>query len=134
LIRKDSISFSGTVVSGLGEGRHYMAKEPYRRQFIRKLNIDPYRGTLNLKLSASNSKLLARIGRGKGISINGFKRGRKTFGKAMCYPAAISGIRCALVIPELSKRTDVAEIISSERLRARLKLKEGSRIRVSVRI
>jgi riboflavin kinase len=129
-----SLSLAGSVVSGLGEGRYYMSKGHYRRQFIKKFDIDPYRGTLNIRLSALNSRRLARIKRRKGILITGSKKRGKILGEVLCYRADLSGINCALVIPRLSKNTDVAEIVASERLRSALKLKDGSRIKVSVKL
>ncbi len=63
------------VKSGLEEGGYYMRQQGYRSQFIKKLGMNPYRGTLNLNLSERNAKILAAIKERKGILINGFGRG-----------------------------------------------------------
>jgi riboflavin kinase len=47
-----SVTFEGTIFTGLGEGAYYIGKEHYRKQFIEKLGFDPYPGTLNLKLTS----------------------------------------------------------------------------------
>ncbi len=129
---KKPVFLSGTVVSGLGKGRYFMRQEGYRKQFIKKLGMDPYHGTLDLKISGENECVLDSIKRSRGIIISGFKEGNKEFGGARCYSAKISGIRCAIVVPKLSTHKYIAEIISSQRLRTVLGLKDGSRVRASV--
>ncbi len=123
---------SGRAVRGKGEGAHFVGLPGYRSQFISKLGIDPYLGTLNVKLSGVNLTRLLRIKSAGGIAVRGFRKGSATFGGVRCYMAEISGVRCALVIPERTTHTDTAEIISSERLWTRLGLSEGERVRVSV--
>ncbi len=129
-----SIELTGKVKTGLGEGKYYMNLKGYKTQFIRKLGIDPYIGTLNIRLSRPSLKKIEKIKRAKGILAKGFKMGKRNFGDVVCYKAQMSGIKCALVVPKLSVHTKVAEIISSERLRKALKLKEGSKAKVLVRI
>lgn len=130
----NEITLIGRVMTGLGEGKHFMSMDGYKKQFIEKLGIDPYYGTLNLKLSKVNVKKLQKIKKRVPIIISGFKMGDKDFGDVWCYNAEISGIRCALVIPVRSTHTDVAEIISSEVLRDALDLKDGSMVKVTVTV
>ncbi|MFQ5887892.1 MAG: DUF120 domain-containing protein, partial [Candidatus Hydrothermarchaeales archaeon] len=40
----------GILTSSMGEGRYYMEREGYKKQFKAKLGFDPYPGTLNLHL------------------------------------------------------------------------------------
>lgn len=128
-----SIELNGKVKTGLGEGRYYMRQIGYKKQFIKKLGINPYHGTLNLNLSKKNVRTLMAVKRRKGILIKGFKKGKKTFGDVLCYRAQVSGIKCGLVMPKLSKHFGVAEVISSVKLRTALKLKDGDSVKVSVR-
>jgi riboflavin kinase, archaea type len=123
---------SGRVVKGLGKGRYFMRRSEYRRQFIRRLGMDPYSGTLNLKLSVANRKKLERLKRRRGILIMGFEKDGKRFGDVSCYRARIGTLRCAIVAPKRSVHTDVAEVIAPSRLRRSLKLRDGSIVRVSV--
>lgn len=106
----------------------------YREQFTQKLGFVPYRGTLNIRLSARSAKLFDQIKEKEGVLIKGSGRGKKALEMARCYRAELRGIKCALVIPKMSRHIGVAEIISTERLRSALKLKDGSRIRVSVEV
>ena len=129
-----NIIISGNLKSGMGKGKFFMGQDVYRKQFVKKLGIDSYRGTLNLKLNPTNSRKLAAIKRAKGILVKGFKKGDKTFGEVLCYRAEISGLDCALVIPKLSQHTNVAEMISSKKLRSALNLKEGSLVKVTIKL
>ena len=49
-----SYSLSGTVVSGIGEGKYYMSLPAYKQQFKVVLGFEPYPGTLNIRLSPSS--------------------------------------------------------------------------------
>ncbi len=122
----------GSVSSGLGEGRYFMRKPKYRKQFVSRLKINPYLGTLNIKLSKASSASLSSIKRRKAILVSGFKEGSRSFGAVLCYDAMLRGERCALIVPKLSKHTAVAELISSEKLRDKLKLKDGARVQFEV--
>lgn len=122
----------GRFVKGLGRGKYFMRQKEYKRQFIKKLGIDPYHGTLNVRLSGMNLRRLSTIKKTKGIVIKGFKRGNSTFGGVTCYKASISGIKCALVIPERTSHTNIAEIVSSEMLRRKLEIKEGDKVMITL--
>jgi len=123
---------SGKVKLGLGKGRYFMSIPGYKKQFIKKLDMDPYPGTLNLKLSKDNVNVMDSIRKKDGILIKGFKSKERTFGDVLCYSAELSGIKCALVMPKKTTHTAVAEIISSKMLRKELGLKDGSMVKVSV--
>ena len=126
------IVISGTLVKGLGRGRYFMRQKEYTRQFVGKLGINPYHGTLNVKISNANARKLAVIKRVGSIRIRGFRRGKSNFGGALCYRAVVSGIKCALVIPERTSHKGIVEIISSTMLRRKLGLKDGDRVRITL--
>jgi riboflavin kinase, archaea type len=127
------IKIVGSVKFGLGRGKYFVSLPQYKRQFIKKLGINPYHGTLNLKLSKKNEKLVMKIKERKGILIRGFSKGEKKFGDVVCYMADIKGIKCALVMPKLSTHVAVAEIISTKMLRTALKLKEADKVKFTVK-
>ncbi|MHB1830585.1 MAG: DUF120 domain-containing protein [Candidatus Micrarchaeaceae archaeon] len=131
--RKDAIAIAGRVTSGRGEGRYYMKQAGYRKQFVSRLGIDPYCGTLNIRLYGKEIKKFAMVRKRKRILINGFKKEGKAFGDVICYRAEVSGIACGLVIPKFSKHRAVAEIISSTMLRGRLGLRDGDRLTILVK-
>jgi riboflavin kinase, archaea type len=111
-----------------------MSMGHYRKQFAEKLGFVPYGGTLNIRLSPLSSKAFSSIKRRRGISIKGPAKGGKAVEMARCYPTDLYGTECAIVVPKLSKHKGVAEIISAKRLRSTLKLRDGSRITVVVRV
>ncbi|WOF16712.1 DUF120 domain-containing protein [Methanoplanus sp. FWC-SCC4] len=123
----------GEVVSGLGEGRYYVAIPGYVAQFKERLGIDPFPGTLNVKLDPANVETRKKAEMHGWVDIDGFKADERTFGAAKCLPCRISGIKCAIIVPGRTHHLDdVIEIISGVRLREELGLKDGIRITVEV--
>ena len=59
------------------------------------------------------------------VYLPGFEREGRSFGGATAFPASISSdgenwIKCAILIPDLTRHTKTAEVISSSFLRERL--------------
>ena len=125
-------TIKGRYVKGLGKGKYFMRQQGYKSQFIRKLGIDPYHGTFNVRLSGASLALFRKLVSGKGIMIRGFRKGGKSFGNVACYRAEICGIRCAMVVPERTGHSDVAELIAQVVLRKELDVKEGMAVTFSV--
>jgi len=130
------IILEGTLFTGFREGSYYVGQKGYRLQFKRKLNFDPYPGTLNLRLSPSEISKKKELERYPSIIIDGFKNGKRFFGEVRCYPATINNqVEGAIVI---MKRThydnSVLEVIAPIYLRKRLNLKEGSKVKIEVPI
>ena len=132
-----SIILEGELFSGLGEGAYYVTREGYRKQFIEKLGFDPYPGTLNLKLTTDyDLKTRSEIETYPAIEIEGFEDESRTFGQAKCYRAVINNKVEGAVVCALRGHygTSVLEVIAPTFLRGRLKLKDGSKVRVEVLI
>ena len=126
---------SGVVERGVGEGGYYVSLKGYLSQFREKLGIDPYAGTLNLRVSETElGKFLAGPEK---VNIAGFKTRERSFGEIEAYPVAINtspkGLsKGALIIPKRTTHpSNVVELISKDYLRGKLKLKDGDRVRVS---
>ncbi|MCL5008524.1 MAG: CTP-dependent riboflavin kinase [Candidatus Marsarchaeota archaeon] len=122
----------GTVVSGLGEGRYFMGKQGYIQQIQQKLRFTPYAGTLNIKIPDVEAYRINEIKNSHGIGISGFKNEGKEFGGATAYNAELMGVRCAVIMPKMSKHKNVIEIIAEENLRSRLGLSDGSIVTIDV--
>jgi riboflavin kinase len=61
----------GRVVSGLGEGQHYISRQGYLKQFREKLGFEPFPGTLNIKLyrhAAKRSRSRASLTRAEPLA------------------------------------------------------------------
>jgi riboflavin kinase, archaea type len=132
-----SVTFEGTVFTGLGEGAYYIAKEPYRKQFTEKLGFEPYPGTLNLKLSSDyDIKTRMEIDAYPAVEITGFKNEDRTFGLVKCYPAVIDNKVKGALITALRSHYDISvlEIIAPVCLRKQLDVKDGSKVKVEIYI
>ena len=127
------IKIRGTVSTGMGEGRYFMSIAGYEIQLNAALGFHPYPGTLNLKLEGEELGKLKRLKEMPGITIKGFSSPGKTFGDVMCYVAVIRGLQCAIVIPLLSRHTDVLEVIAKDNLRDELGLSDGMSVEVIVK-
>jgi len=139
----------GKVVSGLGEGRYYIAQEGYKKQFEKKLSISPYPGTFNVKLPTDELHKIELLRNAKGITIDGFKAEERTFGEVKAFHASIHAsfkdavkdsvkgnikdIKCAVIIPMRSHHTDVIEIISEQNLRRALEVKDGNDVEILIK-
>jgi riboflavin kinase, archaea type len=122
------LTITGEVASGLGEGRYYLSQPGYVVQFTERLGYTPYPGTLNVRLAAVEGRRLAVVKEWSGVRIDGFESGGRTFGGATCYPARLNGRPCHLIRPDRSHYQDVVEFVAPERLRTRLRLKDGTKV------
>ncbi len=132
---EEKVEIKGTVFSGLGEGAYYISLRGYKRQFISKLGFDPYPGTMNLKLeSVVDRKVRRDLGASKGIHIDGFQDGKRTFGGAECFRALINNkVEGAVLVIERTIHDDsVLEIISPKNLREYFNLKDGDVLDVKI--
>ena len=126
-------SLTGSVISGLGEGRYYMSLPPYAGQFSRILGREPFPGTLNLRLSSASRDVKRKVDGLPWTRIEGFVQDDRTFGEARTLPCRIGEIPCAIVVPGRSHYPDdVIEVISPVELRTALRLSDGDLVTVEV--
>jgi riboflavin kinase len=131
---RDNIVIRGTVVTGMGEGQYYVTQESYQEQFLSKLGIRPYEGTLNLRVVPSDLYKLDILRRSPGIKIRGFERQGRTFGDVICHLATLQNIECAVVVPSRSHYEDVIEVLCKYHLRRTLGLKDGDQVDIRISI
>ncbi len=126
------ITIEGRVFSGLGEGGYYIGMPGYRKQFAQKLGFDPFPGTLNVKLETERDmEAKAELERMPSVYIDGFKDDKRTYGGANCYNVTVNNVEAAAVVIERTHHpVDVVEIISPFLLRKKLRLKDGSMVRI----
>ena len=124
---------SGTVVSGIGEGKYYMSLVPYKEQFKTHLGFEPYPGTLNIRLSSSSIPLRKKIDALDWIRIKGFSTDGRTFGDAKCLPCRIGTISCGIVQPGRTHYPeDIIEVIAPVALRRKLGVEDTDTVTVEV--
>ena len=123
--------FEGSVFSGCGRGREFLALEWVQRELRQRFSLIPFPGTLNLRVAPEVRQTL-------------YER-RGSFHK-IADPAApdcagflwkvllrAKGRRCPsayLILPELTMYNDALEIISAENLRQMLHLQDGDPVEV----
>jgi riboflavin kinase len=127
-----SLRLHGVVASGLGEGRYYLSQPGYTRQFEDRLGYAPYPGTLNVRLAPAELARVPLVREWRGIRIDGFSDGGRTFGGATCHTAKLNGTVGHLITPDRTHHTDVVEFIAPVFLRETLHLQDGDRIDVEL--
>ena len=127
-----AITIRGRVSEGIKESSFFTNLPWVREQFIAKLGIDPYPGTLNLDITdAEDVAKLKEITKRKSIEIIPAEPG---FCSATCYHVLVCGkIKGALIIPQVPGYPESKlEIISSDKLRDTLSLKVGDPVTVEI--
>ena len=130
-----SVFFEGMLFTGLGEGRYYMSLEGYRKQFLEKLNLDLFPGTLNLRLTSPHELQDRRkLEEGGSILISGFANGVRTYSSVKVLRAKVnrSVDGAVLLIERTHHGGDVLEVVAPIDLRKRFKIKDGDRVNVEV--
>ena len=117
--------FYGNVISGLGKGALFTELGWAKKQFIDKLGIDPYPGTLNIHLTEDETK--AKWKTLQDTASYTIHAGDKEDCDARCYPVYIANqYTGAIVVPLIAYYPDdQIEIISPVPLRQSLSLHDG---------
>jgi len=140
---------SGKVTSGLGRAHVFMAQPHYQEQFKKVLEVSAWPGTLNLDMDSEsindyqNLRILSGLEEGdvtkkaKPFRIKGFERDGKSFGGATAFLGKISAdkekwIECAILIPDLTRHTQTAEVISGSFLRESMPCKDGDILEIKL--
>ena len=138
---------SGVVASGLGRAHVFMSQTHYQNQFKDILGSGAWPGTLNVDLYGDNLsnyrglRVLAGLEEGEGVEgavpirIQGFERSGRSFGGATAFKAEISRggddwVPCAILIPDLTRHTRTAEVISPSFLREALPCEDGDEVSI----
>jgi riboflavin kinase len=130
--RQTSLTLSGRVVTGMGEGSYYVGQPKYAEQFKKELGFTPYPGTLDLKLDKDSLELKETLMRMPSKQVSGFKTSERTFGPVKFLHARLKGTKSAVVLPNRTHHTDILEIIAPRNLRKSIGLKEGDLVNVEV--
>ena len=123
------ISFAGTVVSGLGEGRYYLSQPGYVVQFSERLGYAPYPGTLNVRVDGPALRKVDLVGSWTGLRIDGFQATGRTFGGATCFPARMNGHACHLIHPD---RTHYKDVVAADCLRDALGVHDEDPVQLDI--
>ena len=124
----------GRLVTGIGQGKTFTRLDWARGQFLDKLGIDPFPGTVNLIVDDSESmKVWNRLKSTPGIRIDNPNTGPHDC-DARCYPVSINGqIDAAIVLPEVAGYSLVQiEIIAAVGVREAFDVEDGDSLRLEI--
>lgn len=126
------IKIRGKIVDGLREAGNFTEIPWVRKQFLSKLSIDPYPGTLNLEIVDSESlHTFKELKAMKGIEI--IPEG-PSFCSAKCYPVLIGGrIKGAIVFPMVENYpSNKMELIAPRNIKEAISLQTGDHLEVEI--
>ncbi len=135
--KNDELTIDGTIVSGIGEGKYYVSRPFYKKQFEDGLGFSPYPGTLNIKLTDETDILLRKfLDRYPSVILKSGTDEGRSFGNVRCYKAMIDGkVEGAVIIPLRTHHPqNVVEIIAPKNLKNFLKKKDGELIRITIEV
>ena len=128
----DSVVVKGRLAEGLRESSFFTGLPWVREQFITRLGIDPYPGTLNLDVTeVSDLAKLKKIKKRKGIEIT--PPGAE-YCAARGFPVLIEGkVSGAIIIPDVHGYPESkVEIIAPVKLTEVLSLETGDVVRIEI--
>ena len=124
----------GRLTTGIGQGKHFTRLDWARQQFMSKLGIDPFPGTINLIIDDSESmKVWNRLKGTNGVRIDNPNDGPHDC-DARCYPVSIEGqIDGAIILPEVAGYPPIQiEIIAAMGVRDALDIDDGDSVSLEV--
>jgi len=132
------LTLSGTVTTGMGEGKHYISLPGYERQFESKLGYVPFPGTLNLELDEESIRARGELSAQASVPIESWEDGDRTFGAATCYPAQMTAgddraEPVHVIVPDRTHHDEGnIEVIAPEKLREELGVDDGDTVSVHI--
>ena len=134
-----AVVLRGRVTAGMGEGRHYISLEGYHVQFVDRLGYEPFPGTLNITLEEESVRKRARLEALTSIPIDGWEDEDRTYGPAVCYPAAVDNLagdryeQAHAIVPERTHHDESnLELIAPKKLRDVLSLADEDTIEITI--
>jgi riboflavin kinase len=126
---KHEFVVGGRIVSGMGEGAHYVRK--YSKRIRDLTGYTPYPGTLNVYVEVKPD-----LSRYVTESVESFSEGGRTYGQLDLIPVELTyrkkNVKCHLIVPERTHHKNDLELISRNNLRRELGLLDESRVGVRI--
>ncbi len=136
---ESELTLTGSVTSGMGEGRHYISLDGYMEQFETQLGYEPFAGTLNVELDEKSVRTRAGLSSIAAVGIESWESDDRTFGAATCYAATISApdgetySPVHIIVPDRTHHDEQSiELIAPDKLRDALSLADDETITVTV--
>lgn len=124
----------GRLAPGLGQGRHFTQLEWARNQFISKLSIDPFPGTVNIVVDNDYLQTWHDLRATPGISVINPDSASGSCG-ARCYSVLIEQrYEAAIVLPEITGYAPgLIELITATPIRKTLALTDGDILQLTIK-
>lgn len=125
----------GRLTTGIGQGKHFTRLDWARLQFIDKLGIDPFPGTINVIVDDSKSmSVWVRLKDTPGVRIDNPNRGPHDC-NARCFQVSIEGqVDAAIVLPEFAGYLpNQIEVIAAIGVRDALGIDDGDWLKLEIR-
>jgi riboflavin kinase len=126
------VKIRGRIVEGLRVSSNFTQIPWVRKQFISKLSIDPYPGTLNLEMVDPESfQIFNDLKTATGTEITPED---PSFCSAECYSVLIGGqLKGAIILPMVENYPkNKMELIASQNIKETLSLKTGDTLEVEI--
>ncbi len=133
---ESGLTLTGSVTSGMGEGKHYITLPGYERQFETKLGYTPFPGTLNVDLDDASIRARAELEAQASIPIDSWEDDDRTYGAATCYPADVAADDqrfqpAHVIVPDRTHHDEAnIEVIAPVKLRDELGLDDGETLSI----
>ena len=130
------LTLTGTITTGMGEGRHYISLSGYQSQFESRLGYTPFPGTLNVDLDEASVRARPQLSTQPSVPIDSWEDGDRTFGAATCYPARLEADGrqyqpAHVIIPDRTHHDDEnLELIAPDKLRDELDLTDNDTLAI----
>jgi len=132
IFSNNRVKIRGRIVEGLREAGNFTQIPWVKKQFVSKLSIDPYPGTLNLEIVDPESlKTFKELKAKKGIEVTPED---PSFCSAHCYPVVINGqLKGAIVFPLVEGYPEnKMELIAPESIKKAVSVKTGDELEIEV--
>ena len=132
------LTLTGTVTTGMGEGKHYISLSGYERQFESRLGYTPFAGTLNIDLDTASVHARADLPGQASVPIDSWEDDDRTYGAATCYPATVERDGRTfepthIIVPDRTHHDEEnLELIAPVKLRDKLGLADGEMLAIHV--
>lgn len=126
------MEIKGKVLTGYGKGAYFLGQEFYKSKFNEKCGFTPYPGTLNITVPESYLDNIKNI---KNSCVNIIKP-KEGFGGVKYIKATLNDeITGAIVFPDKTTHDEnYLEFIAKDNLRKKLKLEDGSIVKLEISV
>lgn len=134
--RERGLTLTGTITTGMGEGKHYISLSGYQSQFETRLGYTPFPGTLNLELTEASIRSRGELPAQESIPIDSWEDDDRTYGAASCYPAHVVCEGRAfepahIIVPDRTHHDEEQiELIAPVKLRDELAVADGDTLTI----